>query len=75
MGATSSGSRIDADLQSLDEQDPIAWTRGEFEIPLAKACGGEAEGEAVYFCGNSLGLLSKRARRHMIEELDVWSAG
>lgn len=31
------------------------------------------EGEAVYFCGNSLGLLSKQARRHMLEELDVWS--
>jgi hypothetical protein len=31
------------------------------------------EGEAVYFCGNSLGLLSKNARRHMLEELDVWS--
>lgn len=31
------------------------------------------DGEAVYFCGNSLGLLNKRARQHMMEELDVWS--
>lgn len=32
-----------------------------------------ADGEAVYFCGNSLGLLAKKARKHMLEELEVWS--
>jgi kynureninase len=31
------------------------------------------DGEAVYFCGNSLGLLAKKARQHMMQELDVWS--
>ncbi|WVQ85341.1 kynureninase [Cryptococcus sp. DSM 104549] len=61
------------DLAKWDREDPLNWTRGEFEIPNAKACGGEGDGEAIYFCGNSLGLLNKRARQHMLEELDVWS--
>jgi kynureninase len=42
-------------------------------MPNARACGGEVDGDAIYFCGNSLGLLSKKARQHMQEELDVWS--
>lgn len=61
------------ELQRLDEEDKLKWTRDEFEIPNAKACGGEVDGEAIYFCGNSLGLLSKKARQHVLEELDVWS--
>lgn len=32
-----------------------------------------SDGEAVYFCGNSLGLLSKRGRKLIMEELDTWS--
>lgn len=73
-------------LKKWDEEDPLNWTRGEFEIPDAKACGGDvgksssgdcseltADGDAIYFCGNSLGLLSKRARQHMLEELETWS--
>ncbi|OCF73607.1 kynureninase [Kwoniella mangroviensis CBS 8886] len=60
------------DLIKLDRQDPLNWTRDEFEIPNIRACGGEGDGEAIYFCGNSLGLLNKKARQHMIEELDVW---
>lgn len=62
------------DLTALDASDPLNWTRREFEIPQARACGGDVGGEAVYFCGNSLGLLSKRGRQHMLEELDVWSS-
>ena len=31
------------------------------------------EGELVYLCGNSLGLLPKRGRQIVNEELDVWS--
>ena len=64
-----------AKLAALDAADPLAWTRGEFEIPQSRACGGEVDGEAIYFCGNSLGLLSKTGRRHLMEELDVWSTG
>lgn len=83
-----------ADLQRLDAEDKLNWTRSEFEIPSARACGADqgmsflsppshsryrkvnnnADGEAIYFCGNSLGLLSKRARQHLLEELDVWSS-
>ena len=32
------------------------------------------DGEAIYFCGNSLGLLAKKARQYMLEELDVWGS-
>lgn len=32
-----------------------------------------SDGEAVYFCGNSLGLLSKRGRELVMQELDTWS--
>ncbi|BEI91963.1 uncharacterized protein CcaverHIS019_0407830 [Cutaneotrichosporon cavernicola] len=60
-------------LKQWDEEDPLNWTRAEFEIPDARKCGGKVDGETVYFCGNSLGLLNKRARQHMMEELDVWS--
>ncbi|WVQ97101.1 kynureninase [Kwoniella sp. CBS 9459] len=62
-----------ADLAKWDQEDPLNWTRDEFEIPTVKACGGDGDGEAIYFCGNSLGLLNKRARQHLMEELDVWS--
>ena len=33
------------------------------------------DGEAIYFCGNSLGLLNKRAKEHMLEEMDQWATG
>lgn len=88
-------------LKQWDAEDPLKWTRDEFELPDAKECGGDVgessrsgnslrltskltvrrhwltlhlpDGKAVYFCGNSLGLLSKRARKHVMEELDTWS--
>ena len=77
-------------LKQWDAEDPLAWARKEYEIPSARACGAEtgesrrmqlicrlvlkADGDAIYFCGNSLGLLAKRARKHVMEELDVWSS-
>ncbi|KIS01450.1 kynureninase [Cryptococcus deuterogattii 2001/935-1] len=69
----SSGPPTKKELVKWDQEDALNWTRGEFEIPNSKACGGEADGKAIYFCGNSLGLLSKKARQHIMEELDVWS--
>ena len=30
-----------ADLQAKDAADSLNWTRGEFELPSARACGGE----------------------------------
>lgn len=77
------------DLVKWDQEDALNWTREEYEIPNSKACGGGAgrqssnlyahnaqnrpDGKAIYFCGNSLGLLNKKARQHIMEELDVWS--
>jgi len=61
-------------LEQLDKDDTLSWTREEFEIPNARACGAEVDGDAVYFCGNSLGLLSKKGRRLMMEEMEVWSS-
>ena len=29
-----------ADLRAKDAADPLNWTRGEFELPSAKECGG-----------------------------------
>ncbi|TXT11238.1 hypothetical protein VHUM_01989 [Vanrija humicola] len=60
-------------LAQLDAEDPLKWTRDEFEIPDARASGAKVDGKAIYFCGNSLGLLSKKAREHVLEELDTWS--
>lgn len=57
----------------MDRQDSLAWARDEYEIPLRKDSGCEGEGDVIYLCGNSLGLLPKKARKLMQEELDVWS--
>ncbi|KAJ9108770.1 hypothetical protein QFC21_000090 [Naganishia friedmannii] len=61
------------DPHQLDAQDPLAWAREEFEIPLQRDSGGDGDGEVVYLCGNSLGLLPKKARTLMMQEIDVWS--
>ncbi|KAJ9125145.1 hypothetical protein QFC22_000099 [Naganishia vaughanmartiniae] len=97
------------DPLQLDAQDPLAWARQEFEIPLQGDSGGHGmslsslppshpsqtqldqanksghglhvlrswlltgDGQVVYLCGNSLGLLPKKARELMIQEIDVWS--
>lgn len=49
------------------ESCPSVATRPELTTRYA------GEGELVYLCGNSLGLLPKKARTLMQEELDVWS--
>ena len=48
--------------RDLDESDPLASYRERFHAPA----------DAVYFCGNSLGLQPKTARRMIEEELDDW---
>ncbi|MCG3173022.1 MAG: Kynureninase [Myxococcota bacterium] len=52
----------------LDADDPLARFRREFLIP--EGAGGQP---AVYFCGNSLGLQPRNARRLIEEELDAWA--
>ena len=53
---------------ALDRDDPLARFRDEFHVPRSAA--GEEE---IYFTGNSLGLLPKRTRKFVDEELEKWS--
>ena len=50
-----------------DAQDELAHFRKHFAFPQVN---GE---EALYFCGNSLGLQSDRSRQYVIQELDTWA--
>jgi len=51
----------------LDADDPLARFRDEFNIPTTPDGGDE-----VYLVGNSLGASPKRARDHVVTELDRW---
>lgn len=53
--------------ERMDEQDPLAGFRGQFHIP--PAAGG---GDALYFCGNSLGLQPKKTEAAILQELEDW---
>jgi hypothetical protein len=52
------------EARALDAADPLARFRDEFEFPPATP---------LYFAGHSLGLLPKRARVYVDEEMEVWS--
>lgn len=52
---------------ALDRGDPLGRFREEFHIP--KRENGEEE---IYFAGNSLGLLPRRAPKYVDEELKKW---
>ena len=51
----------------MDNSDPLKKYRNEFYFP--KHSNGE---EAIYLCGNSLGLQPKSAKRHIDAVLDDW---
>lgn len=51
----------------MDQQDPLAAYRQEFYFPKH-----EANKEALYFCGNSLGLQSKGVANQLQQELKDW---
>ncbi len=53
--------------QSCDQQDPLKSFREEFSIPQISGK------DAIYFCGNSLGLQPKLAREYVNRELDQWA--
>ncbi|CEM31671.1 unnamed protein product [Vitrella brassicaformis CCMP3155] len=63
----------------MDAIDPIRDGRTQFFVPSMKDLGvrdtdsGDADGECVYLCGNSLGLQPRAARALVNEELDKWS--
>ena len=52
---------------ALDRRDPLRRFRGEFHVPR----GADGE-EAIYFAGNSLGLLPKRTADYVGAELEKW---
>src|SRR5690606_38826968 len=51
---------------SLDREDKLSKFRSEFFIPKVDSS------EAIYFCGNSLGLQPRSTRAYLEEELNVW---
>ena len=53
--------------QSQDQQDPLKSFREEFTFPQVNGQ------DAIYFCGNSLGLQPKLAREYVNRELDQWA--
>ena len=53
--------------KSLDEQDPLRQFRDRFLIPKMNGR------EAIYFCGNSLGLQPKSTRTYLERELQKWA--
>ena len=52
--------------RQLDADDALARFRDEFLIPP------HGDGEAAYFCGNSLGLQPRSVRQAVLDELDDW---
>lgn len=53
--------------RSLDRSDPLARWREEFHVPAR-----DGGGEEIYFAGNSLGLLPKRTKSYVDDELSKW---
>ncbi|XP_035706633.1 kynureninase [Folsomia candida] len=64
-------------VRQLDENDPLKKLRGEFHIPKVEVVTagkeGKDGGEAIYLCGNSLGLQPKEAIVLLEKELKRWS--
>lgn len=54
--------------RALDAADALARWRNEFCLPR-----GPAGAPLIYFCGNSLGLLPKRTRAYVEQELHDWA--
>lgn len=53
--------------RKLDSQDPLAHFRTKFHFPKVNGK------EAIYFCGNSLGLQPKSAKDYLAKELSNWA--
>src|SRR5579863_8026773 len=68
MTGASAYANGEAWAQAQDAVDPLAAFRGEFLIPA------HAQGEQVYFCGNSLGLQPRATRDALNAELDYWGS-
>ncbi|XP_044159040.1 kynureninase-like [Bufo gargarizans] len=71
---------LDEDLALyLDNEDELKHLRQCFHIPKIKDLPTtdkslvNEEEECIYFCGNSLGLLPKKVKPYLDEELDKWA--
>ncbi|KAI8376544.1 pyridoxal phosphate-dependent transferase [Radiomyces spectabilis] len=67
---------------ALDKQDKLAHFRDEFAIPIRRQVSGDhpvvanesdLDEPCTYLCGNSLGLMPKRARKLVEQEFDAWA--
>ncbi len=59
----------------MDRRDPLREYRGLFSVPSAEAVGGAGGGAArpaLYFTGNSLGLMPRGVRPVLEQELSDW---
>lgn len=54
--------------QQMDEQDPLKHFRAQFLFPKTKT-----EKDAIYFCGNSLGLQPVKTKAYVEQELRDWA--
>lgn len=52
--------------RNFDSQDELKAFRNEFSFPEAP------NGEPIYFCGHSLGLMPKQTKEYINEELEAW---
>ncbi len=55
-----------------DARDPLPTLRDRFHMPRVEK-GPHAGEEAVYLCGNSLGLMPRATRGAVLEDLDAWA--
>jgi len=53
----------------LDAADPLAELRDRFELPPPP----DGATDSIYFVGNSLGPMPKKARAYVVAELDRWA--
>lgn len=59
---------VSHEARLLDETDPLRSFRERFHFPES------ADGsQPLYFTGNSLGLMPRKAREYVLQELDDWS--
>ncbi|OLY79991.1 Kynureninase [Smittium mucronatum] len=63
----------------MDDVVELRNFRNQFEIPTVESMGGTrtlqgtTDQPCIYFSGNSLGLMPKKVRQNIAEELDVWA--
>lgn len=63
------------DARRRDNEDRLAPLREEFlfpALPSSNEEGGDG-GEAIYLCGNSLGLQPRAVKEHLLVELEDWA--